>query len=130
MYPFLVNLTKAMHDAGVVLMSGTDASVPGGVPGFALHNELDELRAAGLSPFDALGTVTSNPGAWMHEHLGTPLVGRIAPGYRADLLLVEGNPLEDLSTLRTPRAVVLRGRWLDGDELRVRLEELAAGYGR
>jgi len=130
MYPFLVRLTRAMNDAGVVLMTGTDASVPGSVPGFALHDELDELIAAGISPYDALRSVTSNPGTWTHEHLGTPGYGRIAAGQRADLVLVETNPLEDLKTLRQPRAVVARGRWLDGDDLRVRLEEKAKSYGR
>jgi len=130
MYPFLVKLTKAMHDAGVVLMSGTDASVPGGVPGFALHNELDELVAAGLSPYEALQSATSNPGSWMSEHLGVPEVGQVAVGHRADLVLVDSNPLENVAELRRPRAVIARGRWLDGDELRRRLEALAASYQR
>lgn len=130
MYPFLVQLTKAMNDAGVVLLSGTDASIPGGVPGFALHAELDELIAAGLSPYEALRTVTSNPGDWTREHLGAPEVGRVASGQRADLLLVDANPLEDLKTLRTPQAVVLRGRWLEGDVLRADIDALARGYER
>jgi hypothetical protein len=128
MYPFLVKLTKAMHDAGVVLMSGTDASVPGGVPGFALHNELDELVAAGLSPYEAVQSATSNPGSWMSEHLGAPELGQVAVGYRADLVLVDSNPLEDVTQLRHPRVVIVRGRRLDGDELRDRLEALAASY--
>jgi len=130
MYPFLVKLTKAMHDAGVVLMSGTDASIPGGVPGFALHNELDELVAAGLTPYQALETVTSNPGTWMRAELGTPEAGRVAVGHRADLVLVDSNPLESVAALRTPRTVIVRGRRLDGDELRGRIDELAAGYRR
>ena len=115
---------------GVVLLSGTDASVPGGVPGFALHRELDELIGAGLTPHEALRTVTANPGGWVERHLGTRPFGRIAAGQRADLLLLGANPLEDHRALRELRAVVVRGAWHEHAELQRRIDELAAGYAR
>lgn len=130
MVPFLVKLTKALHDAGVPLLTGTDASIPGGVPGFALHGELRQLTGVGISPHDALRTVTANPGDWCARHLGTPPFGRVAPGQRADLVLLAANPLEDLEALRTIRGIVLAGRWLEHAPLARRLEELAASYGR
>lgn len=130
MYPFLVKLTKALHDGGVLLLSGTDASIPGGVPGFALHAELAELTDAGLTPCEALRTVTLNPGLWIEEHLGRPRSGRVAVGHVADMLLLESNPLEDLGALRELRGVVLRGAWIEHSELRAGLEELARDYAR
>ena len=130
MYPLLVKLTRALHDAGVTILSGTDASIPGGVPGFALHAELRELIDCGLSPFEALRTVTANPGAWTREHLKTPAVGLVATGQRADLLLLSANPLQDIGVLRQIRGVVLRGRWIEHAELQREIDARAAAYSR
>lgn len=113
MYPFLLKLTGALHEAGVPLFTGTDASAPGAVPGFSLHRELADLVQAGLTPFEALRAATATPGEWL-TRLGrdTP-AGRIAEGRRADLVLVKRNPLEDVAALRSLEGLVVRGRWID-----------------
>jgi imidazolonepropionase-like amidohydrolase len=100
-------LLTALHDAGARILAGTDAGylVAAGV---SLHEELAELRAAGFTPFEALSAATRSAG----EYLGDPTLGVIAPGARADLVLVAENPLENLATLRTPAGVMLRGTWI------------------
>lgn len=113
-------LIRALHDAGVPLLTGSDHPNPYVVPGFSLHDELEALVASGLSRFDALETVTANPGRFLRVNLGTVAVGQMA-----DLLLVASNPLDDLSTLRHPEGVMVNGRWLDKERLAHMLAGLA-----
>lgn len=111
---FLRNLVKAMADADVELVAGTDApSIPGLPAGFSLHDALAELEASGLTRFQALSTATRAPGAFIHRTLGRDRFGIIAPGQRADLLLTRENPLTTLATLREPLGVMAKGRWSD-----------------
>jgi hypothetical protein len=122
-YPeFVRDVTAALHRAGVPLMAGTDAlGAPLLTPGSSLHRELELLHDAGLTPYEALRTATVVPAAFLGkaEEFGTIAVGR-----RADLLLVDGNPLEDLRTLRQPVGVMVRGRWLSREHLNAGLEAL------
>ncbi len=99
-------LVTALDDAGAHLLAGTDAGylVPAGS---SLHDELAELHAAGLTPFEALSAATRSAG----EYLGDSGIGVIRAGAHADLVLVNANPLQDLGTLRTPAGVMLRGQW-------------------
>ncbi len=121
---FLRRLVKAMADAGVQLVTGTDApTVPGTVPGFSLHDNLRELEASGLTQFQALTAATQAAGAFINRTIGGDPFGVIAPGYRADLILSENNPLATLATLRTPMGVMVRGQWRDA----AALEALAGG---
>jgi imidazolonepropionase-like amidohydrolase len=76
-------------------------------PGTSLHDELDELVAAGLTRYQALRAATSEAGRFLE----IPGLGTIAPGAPADLLLVEGNPLADLGRLRRFEGLVQRGAW-------------------
>jgi imidazolonepropionase-like amidohydrolase len=101
-------VTRMMHEAGVKLLAGTDVSFIN-APGFSLHDELDLLVAAGLPPAAALRAATSNPAA-MFPKLET---GSVAPGRRADLVLLDANPLTDIRNARRIRAVVLAGKLLD-----------------
>lgn len=119
-------LTRALHEAGVPILAGTDAPYPLLVPGFSLLDELEALTLAGLSPFEALAAATVNASEClaMGDRFGV-----VAPGARADLVLLDGNPLEDLSTLRRPRGLVLRGRWIPTDELWSLVESVRAAYG-
>ena len=96
-------VTRMMHDAGVKLLAGTDVSFIN-APGFSLHDELDLLVAAGLPPAAALRAATSNPAA-VFPKLET---GSIAPGRRADLVLLDANPLTDIRNARRIRAVDTR----------------------
>ena len=101
-------VTRMMHDAGVKLLAGTDVSFIN-APGFSLHDELELLVAAGLPPAAALRAATSNPAA-VFPKLET---GSIAAGRRADLVLLDANPLTDIRNARRIRAVILAGKLLD-----------------
>ena len=93
--------------AGAPLLAGSDAGIEVVAPGTSLHDELEELVAAGLSRYQALRAATSEAGRFLEiDGLGTVTLG--AP---ADLLLVEGNPLADLSRLRRFDGVVQKGAW-------------------
>lgn len=102
-------LVKRLGREGVPLLAGTDAACQGGLPGHALHDELAEMVNAGLSPQQALRTATSEPA----RYLGRGDEGGIAPGMRANLLLLEANPLEDIQNTRKIAAVILQGRLFD-----------------
>lgn len=104
-------LTAALHEADVPLLIGTDASAPGMYPGKSVHVELAELRGVGLDPYDVLAAATRNAGDFLAQHVsGAPAIGRIVPGYAADLLLVDGDPRADLSVLARPWRVLKAGR--------------------
>ncbi|MBF9219820.1 amidohydrolase family protein [Hymenobacter ruricola] len=113
MYPFLQQLTRALHAAGVPLVAGTDSPlIPGCFPGYSLVNELELLVEAGLSPADALRTATLVPGRFTAKHLPhVPKIGRVKVGYRADLVLLSANPLQSVHNLRTIKGVMAQGRW-------------------
>lgn len=99
-----------MKEAGVRLMASTDAGIPG-----IYHHDLPAAlpyfrRFARLSPVETLRAATSNAA----EAIGLgSLTGRVAPGLKADLVLVEGDPLRDLETLASPAHVVVRGQFVD-----------------
>ncbi len=103
-------LTKALHDAGAGLLLGADAPQVFNPPGFSTHRELKLLVEAGMSPFEALKTGTVNVG----EYFGLQEVhGKIAPGYRADLILLSTNPLESIPFRDSIEGVMIRGEFLD-----------------
>jgi imidazolonepropionase-like amidohydrolase len=118
-------LTKALSDAGAGVLLGTDAGVPYAIPGLAALEELELLVSAGLTPYQALKTGTSNPAEYLNA---SSQFGTVSVGKRADLILVEGHPLQDVSALRRRVGVMLRGRWLPESELRRGLDGLIAGY--
>ena len=80
------------------------------IPGISLHDELELMVEAGLTPYQALQTATVNAARALGEE---DRVGRIAAGYRADLILVESDPLADIGVLREPVAIVFNGRLID-----------------
>ena len=121
MDPFLHELTRELHRAGVPLFAGSDAGAIGGIPGVSLRREIGELHASGLTRYEALAAATRVPGEWLSEHLGAAPRGRIAVGQRADLLLLEADPLEDLAALASALAVVAAGRWHDVSALEERI---------
>jgi imidazolonepropionase-like amidohydrolase len=116
-------LTRSFHDQGGKLMTGTDTLWPGIVAGFAVHRELGELVAVGLTPFEALRTSTTAP----FEYLGeSDRAGTIEVGKRTDLLLLDGNPLQDVSAASRIAGVLLRGRWIGNEEIRETMQEIAS----
>jgi imidazolonepropionase-like amidohydrolase len=117
----LTKLTGAFRQAGVRMMAGTDAPIPGVVPGFSLHDEMKLLVAAGLTPYETLRTATANPA----EFLGrSGEFGTVTAGARADLLLLNANPLRDVANAAQRAGVMVRGRWLTENELQAMLAGL------
>jgi hypothetical protein len=104
-----LKLVKAMHAAGVKLLAGTDAPVPYCFPGSGVHDELELLVQAGLTPLEALQTATRNPAEYL-DRLAD--LGTVERGKLADLVLLEANPLDDIRNVRKIHAVVLGGKLL------------------
>jgi imidazolonepropionase-like amidohydrolase len=115
---------RALAAADATLILATEATLRSRVvPGASAHQELRELVAAGLSPFEALRTATANPAL----ALGVPgEFGIVVPGARADLLLLDANPLQDVGNTGRLAGVMVRGRWLAATDLRRMREEAQA----
>lgn len=96
-----------LHEAGVTMFSGSDFQ-PGLFPGPSLHRELDLLHAAGLPTADVLRAATIHPARFLTGS-DDPDFGTVQPGKRADLVLVEGNPLADLSAVHKIQDVIFGG---------------------
>jgi len=110
LYRFETGLLPVLRDAGVRFLVGTDAANPLMVAGFSVHDEFDALvRDGGFSRYEALLAATRNAA----EFLGDADGGEVRVGARADLLLVDTNPLDGLATLRQPVGVMVGGRWVD-----------------
>jgi imidazolonepropionase-like amidohydrolase len=114
-------LTKAFHDHGGQLMTGTDALMPRLVAGFALHRELHELVDVGLTPYQALRTSTTIPFEYLREQADA---GTIEVGKRTDLLLVDGDPLADVAAASRIEGVLMRGRWIDKAQIDGRMRQI------
>lgn len=131
--PFLEarkRMLRTLAEAGVPLLMGTDSPQLFNVPGFALHRELAVMKEAGLSNFTILESGTRNVARYVDEVLGQPAeFGTVAPGMRADLVLLEDDPLDDLEHLTTRVGVMVRGRWIDRAAIDAGLAELAARHG-
>ena len=105
-----------LHRAGAGLLLGSYSPQVFNVPGFSLHRELDVLVAAGLSPYEALSTGT----VAVAEFLGSN-GGIVATGRDADLVLLDANPLDDISNSRRIHGVMLRGTWYGASALETRI---------
>lgn len=120
---------KALADSGAPLLMGTDSPQVFSVPGFSLHNEIALLHSIGLTPFQILESGTRNVARYAKDDLGLDgSFGSVAPGNRADLILLEQNPLADARNVRNSAGVMVRGRWLPRAELERGLEEIARRY--
>jgi imidazolonepropionase-like amidohydrolase len=115
-------LVRALHEAGAPIALGSDAPQFFNVPGFSIHHEMRMMAASGLSPYEVLATGTREPARYfgVEQEFGT-----IAPGRRADLILLLANPLEDLANVQRRAGVMVRGRWLPEEEVQARLERIA-----
>ncbi|ATB30881.1 amidohydrolase family protein [Melittangium boletus] len=118
LYPAMRAFTLALQKEGARLVVGTDASDAGLFPGRSVHRELAELVEAGLSPYEALSAATRNAGAFIQQHVDPAArFGTVAVGQYADLLLLPGNPLEDVGRAAQALGVMSRGLWLPGEQL-------------
>lgn len=118
-------ILAALHSGGAHLLLGTDAPKPGTLPGFSLHEELENFVATGMTPYEAIRAGTSDAAKFLHQENE---FGVVATGRRADLLLVEANPLEDVKNVSKRAGVMVNGHWLTEDELKQRLATLKASY--
>lgn len=107
------NMTR-LFDAGIMLVAGTDAPYPGVFLGEGIHRELELLVEAGLTPLQAITAATKNAALLMNvaEEWGT-----LEPGRRADMLIVTGNPAENVGDTRNVELVVQGGRVVDREAL-------------
>ena len=115
-------IIKALHDAGAGLLLGSDAPQVFNVPGFSIHHELQFLVEAGLTPYAALATGTTAVASYLGTNTGWVEVGR-----DADLVLLDSDPLLDISNTKRVHGVMLRGRWYPADALEERLQQSLAG---
>jgi imidazolonepropionase-like amidohydrolase len=113
---------RALRDAGVPLLAGTDVGFLLICPGSGLHDELEHLVEAGLTPWEALRAATSEAARYLERDKD---LGTVELGKRADLVLLDANPLDDIRNTRRIRAVVLNGRLFDRGELDGLLTEVA-----
>jgi imidazolonepropionase-like amidohydrolase len=118
-------ILRALHEGGVRILMGTDAPQQFSVPGFSLHRELLRMREAGMSNFEILKSGTVNVGSYFAEPFGT-----VAAGQRADLVLLDGSPLDDIGNVAKIRGVMVRGRWLDRAALDARLAAIEKKHAR
>jgi hypothetical protein len=116
---------KALYDGGAKIMLGSDAPQLFSVPGFSLHREMQAMVKAGMTPYQVLEAGTRNPAVYLkaEKEFGTVEVGK-----RADLILVDDNPLKDVGNLAKRSGVMVRGKWIAESELRKTLDDLAASY--
>jgi dihydroorotase-like cyclic amidohydrolase len=124
-YRLLEQLVREFRARGVRMLVGTDAMNTGVVPGFSAHDELADLVAAGLTPYDALSAATASAA----EFLGERGRGTIAVGQEADLLLLDADPLKDIANTRRIAGVMSGQRWLARADLDGLLAELASATG-
>jgi imidazolonepropionase-like amidohydrolase len=105
-WPRLLKLTKQMHDAGVMLVAGTDTPTPWIVPGASLHDELKLLNDAGIQPLDVITIATSNAARALKQE---QQFGAVEQGLQADLVILDKNPLQDIANTRSIAMVIQRG---------------------
>ena len=109
-HDFHLTIVKSLHEAGANIVCGTDAGIGISVPGYSIHKELNFYKEAGLSNYEVLKTATVNAS---RTHSIMNQLGTIEEGKIANLLLVDENPVNTLSTLENPTYVFIKGRKLD-----------------
>lgn len=129
-YAFVKRYTRALHDAGIPLLAGTDSPTVLGVAGASMLEELDVLGELGLSNFEILAAATRNGAEFIGRHLpGEQPFGAVEVGRRADLLLIDANPLDDVAHAGDRVGIMARGRWRSESFLLPLLDVLTESYG-
>ena len=116
---------KALSDGGATILMGTDSPQMFSVPGFSLHREMQAMIDAGMSTYEVLASGTRNVGEYFQGQDG---FGTIAVGRRADLILTNSNPLDDVANVADRAGVMVRGNWLPEEMIQQRLAEIAATF--
>ena len=116
-------ILAALNDAGARILMGTDAPQQFSVPGFSIHVELQRMTDVGMTPYEIYKTGSSNVGEYFKDQ---DTFGLVAPGHRADLILLNANPLDNVLNLQKRSGVMTRGQWLSEDEIQEELSRIAA----
>ncbi len=129
-YNFLKLFTKKLSDAGVPLLLGTDTPfMIGEVNGFAIHDDLRNMVDCGLTPNQALMAGTKTAGEFINKYVATSKsFGLLKEGYKADLILLNANPLLKVENVRQRIGVMINGRWLSETKLQEEMEKLARSF--
>jgi imidazolonepropionase-like amidohydrolase len=121
-----MRILEALHRAGVGILLGSDAPQQFNVPGFSIHREMQRMTDAGMSAYDVVKSGTASVGEYFKAQ---DSFGRVAVGQRADLILVDANPLDNVANMGRRSGVMVRGRWLPAAEIQTRLAEIAGRSG-
>ncbi|MGE6647749.1 amidohydrolase family protein [Shewanella colwelliana] len=120
---FLIFITQKLHQSGIPLLVGSDSGVLLSPHGLATHKEIQLLLQAGLSPFEVLAAATINPArALKLEHN----IGHIRVSLQADFIYTQSSPIDDLSLLKEPSAVIKNGHWYSQQTLKKMREQAIA----
>jgi len=116
-------LLRILSEERVKILFGTDSPQQFSVPGFSIYREFQAMQGAGLTTGQIIRSATANVGAYFS---GKDKFGLVQPGMRADLILLDENPLADLQAVSKRSGVMLRGRWIPESEIQKRLRGLQA----
>lgn len=116
-----LELVKAMHEAGVPFMAGSDGPDPYVFPGFSLHDELEWLVKSGFTPLQALQSATLNPALFLGR---IDKYGLVEPEHVADLVLLDANPLDDIRNVGKIFGVVANGKYYSRKDLDIMLQQV------
>ena len=118
-------ILKGLHDGGVRILLGTDTPQGFSVPGFSIHREMKKMVEAGMRPYEVIKSGTRDVGLYFKDkdNFGTVEVGK-----RADLILVDANPLEDVANIDRISGVMVRGSWLPEKDIRAGLDKIARSH--
>jgi hypothetical protein len=112
-------LVERMHSKNIPIGAGTDTPIGIAIPGYSLHSELDMLVRAGLTPLEALEAATLRPAEWFALE---GILGSVDVGKRADLVLLDANPLDDINNTKSIAMVVSKGVAFSKEQLAAILE--------
>ena len=120
-------LLQALHNAGVNFLLGSDAPQVFNVPGFSIQHEMQGLASAGLPNADIIRSGSINPAIFFNQK---NQFGSIEAGKAADLVLLNANPLEDISSMAKIAGVMVRGQWLSREKIDSELQKMAQKYAK
>jgi imidazolonepropionase-like amidohydrolase len=120
-----LQVLKALADGGVGILMGTDSPQIFSVPGFSLHREMEAMAESGMSPYQILVSGTRAVGEYFRR---SDTFGTVAIGRRADLILLNSNPLDDVGNVADRAGVMVRGRWFSEGYIQERLDEIARRF--
>ena len=124
---FRQKLFLELHKSGVPMILSSDSPQVFNVPGFSIHREIESMSNAGMSNYEILKTGSVNCAEYFEEEGEW---GVLKPGAAAEFVLVQKNPLEDLTTMQKPQAIMIGGKFIQRDELQLELNLIRQKYLR